>query len=449
MFDSRTGTWLKLGSAFFLSALLALAVACATNSLSVPSTVPQATLPPSTNATVQPASAHPPRQHQGDHIAGLGDPIDAPHFIDSFPNHSQTLTQSPARVGVNFDISLAPTSTIVVEYNGKNLDVGKIEFDSRKIYMSAALPPGGSDGLYLVKYRACFANEDCSEGQIGYQVDAARVKNFVDLTGKKDVTIHLRDVTYQPNQIIITPGTTVTWVNDDPFEHFVNSDPHPSHNAFPKLNSLDIPPTKTFSYTFDEPGEYAFHCSAHVPQNMFGTILVREKVQSQVVPPTTILAPTAAALVQPTSTQTLIPPTRRPTTAASTKIRVVNPSATFPPPPTATPLPEKQKVPEANLPAQRFAAHFVSSSPEHADLLTTSPVKIQIGFNFKLAFNSNINVRKDEEKLTLGTMEFAENRLQMAVNLPNAGAGTYHVLYRACWPDKSCHDGEFAFVVAP
>lgn len=87
--------------------------------------------------------------------------------------------------------------------------------------------------------------------------------------------------------------------------------------------------------------------------------------------------------------------------------------------------------------------------PEHADLVTTPPAKIQIHFDFALARNSNINVLKDGEKLTLGDLEFAENRLEMAVNLPHAGAGIYHVLYRACWPDKSCHDGEFAFAVAP
>lgn len=104
--------WLRLSGAFFSSALLVLAIACAANALTPTPSVPTAMLAPTPNAKVQPISTHPPRQHHGDHIAGLGEPIDASHFIDSFPNHAQTLTQSPARVGVNFDISL--TSTVCI-----------------------------------------------------------------------------------------------------------------------------------------------------------------------------------------------------------------------------------------------------------------------------------------------------------------------------------------------
>ena len=425
---------------FFISAILALIVACATNGTTL--IVP--TVAPTMIAQAEPSPTHRPRQHSMNHIEGLGEPIDAPHFVDSFPNHSQTLTQTPRRIGINFDIPLTAASSITVEHSGKNIALAPIEFDSRKIYISAKLIDVNGDGLYLVKYRACFANEGCSDGQIGFQVDAAQAKNFVDLTQEKNVTIHLRDVKYQPNQIIVSQGTTVTWMNDDPFEHFVNSDPHPSHNAFPDFNSLDIPPQKTFSYTFNEIGEYNFHCSAHVPQNMFGTILVRANAQAQAVPasPTALaqatVAPTTLAQNELTATPvppTLIPPTRIPTSIPPTAI----------PPTSISALPEK--VEASTLPPEKFAAHFVSSSPAHADLLTHAPDKIQLNFNFTLARNSNINILKDGEKLALGALEFSENRLQMEVNLPDAGAGTYHVLYRACWPDKSCHDGEFAFVV--
>lgn len=263
---------------FCASAFVALFVACATNAPPLTPNVSLSSLEQTRPASSEPSPTHRPRQHSGEHIEGLGEPIDAPHFVDSFPNHSQTLTQSPARVGINFDISLARASQISIERDGKKIEPGALEFDARKIFMSAALPPNQGDGLYFVKYRACFADDTCSDGRIGFRVESARVKNFLDLTHEKNVTIQLRRVKYQPNEIIVARGTTVTWVNDDPVEHFVNSDPHPSHNAHPKFNSLDIPPTGTFSYTFDKIGEYTFHCSAHVPQNMFGTIIVRENV---------------------------------------------------------------------------------------------------------------------------------------------------------------------------
>jgi hypothetical protein len=36
----------------------------------------------------------------------------------------------------------------------------------------------------------------------------------------------------------------------------------------------------------------------------------------------------------------------------------------------------------------------------------------------------------------------------MSTDLPaDAGAGLYLVKYTACWPDGSCHDGQFAFAV--
>jgi plastocyanin len=451
----------QLGGILIPSLLLSLFIACATpqyGSVAAPSqSTPTALLSTNTSVAVmpsEPSPTHLPRQHSGAHIEGLGDPVDAPHFVDSFPNHAQTLTQSPARVGINFDTPLTRDSSITVEREGTSVELGELVFDPRNIYMSAPLPRELGDGLYLVKYRACFADSNCSDGQIGFRVDAASVKNFVDLTNQKQVTIQLQDVKYQPNQIIVSPGTTVTWMNDDPFEHFVNSDPHPSHNAFPDLNSLDIPPSKTFSYTFEQVGEYAFHCSAHVPQNMFGTILVRENESVAATPST---APTTSAQLEPTVTPTAtafptapVPSTVAPTQVPATRVSPTRAPTIVPtsvPPTTAPTVPSKAKVPEASLPPQRFAAHFVSSSPEHADLVAAVPQKIQIDFNFVLARNSNINVLKDSEKLALGDLEFSENRLHMSVNLPDAGAGTYHVLYRACWPDKSCHDGEFAFVV--
>lgn len=415
------------------SAALALGVACAVDATAVPPTP----VPTVAMATPESMPTHIPRQHSADHVPGLAEPVDAEHFVDSYPNHAQTLTQSPARVLVNFDFSLDERSRITVERDGATLDTGAVEFDTRKIYMSAALPPNTGDGLYRVQYRACVAGADCSDGSFGFQVRAADAQRFVDLTAQREVTVHLKNVQYMPANFIIRPGTKVIWVNDDPVPHFVNSDPHPSHNAFPKLNSLDIPLHGTYEFTFDTPGEYTFHCSAHVPQNMFGRILVRADAM------TDNATPTQAVALEPTPTQSAATATRAPTNAP-TRAPTAIPTRSKTPEPTATLLPQ---APALELPPQRFAAHFVASSPEHGAVLERAPEKIQLDFNFTLARNSNLNVVKDDEKLTIGDLEFSENRLQMSANLPDAGAGVYRVLYRACWPDKSCHDGEFAFVV--
>lgn len=257
-----------------VSAMFAILAACATNTANVSPNAPRVTDAPTASVSTE-MPTHIPRQHSDAQIPGLGAPVDAAHFVDSYPNHAQTLAGSPAQVVVNFDFSLDERSRIAVARDGEPLKVGAVEFDARKIYMSAALPPNAGDGLYVVTYRACVANADCSDGQFGFQVDAASAKNFVDLTQQNEVTVRLKQVKYMPGEFIIRPGTRVVWVNDDPVPHFVNSDPHPSHNAFPKLNSLDIPLGGTYEFTFTEPGEYSFHCSAHVPQKMFGRIIVR------------------------------------------------------------------------------------------------------------------------------------------------------------------------------
>lgn len=421
----------------------AMLAACNPSSSDAKASVAPSAAAVSTNipsAVPLPSPTHLPRQHEGDHIAGLADPIYAAHVVDSYPNHAQVLAASPARVVINFDVKLTSESTVTVEKDGKLVENGAPQFDDRRISMTSTLPPQQGDGLYVVKYRGCLSNGSCSDGEFGFKVDSSIAQSFVDLTGRSAVTIRIKDVMYNPAQLVLRRGTQVTWVNDDPFEHFVNSDPHPSHNAFPNLNSLDIQPSTTFEFTFDQPGEYAFHCSAHVPERMFGRIIVLDA--DATAQPTTIAQDGATAAptertAEPTAQLTPVPP-------PSTPVPTSAPTET----PTPIPTPGKQKAPEGELPPQVFAAHFVSSNPEHADLLPAPPEKVKINFNFTLARISSINITKDGQKLTLGDPELSDNRLAMEVSLPeNLGEGVYVVAYKACWPDRSCHDGQFAFKV--
>ena len=194
MYKRANHVWMRFGVLVAASAVLGLVIACSVNAPVVAPGAAQPTSAPTGMAQMELMPTHQPRRHSGEHVPGLGDPIDAPHFVDSFPNHSQTLTQSPSRVGVNFDVALGGTSRITVEQAGKEIPTGEMQFDSRKIYLSTTLPANIGDGLYLVKYRACFADSGCSDGQFGFQVDAARVKNFLDLTTQKEVTIHLKEI---------------------------------------------------------------------------------------------------------------------------------------------------------------------------------------------------------------------------------------------------------------
>ncbi len=71
-------------------------------------------------------------------------------------------------------------------------------------------------------------------------------------------TVAIRNMAFDPSSLSVTKGTTVTWTNDDPVYHTVTSDA----NGVP-LNSPNLNPGESWSYTFAEDGTYAYHCTPH------------------------------------------------------------------------------------------------------------------------------------------------------------------------------------------
>jgi len=94
----------------------------------------------------------------------------------------------------------------------------------------------------------------------------------------KEVTVQIIGNSYYPKQIEITPGTTVTWVNEDVFSylagefsgiHNVVSTEGPTN-----LNSPMLAHAESWSYTFEEEGDYTYICTPH--PYMEGTVSVRK-----------------------------------------------------------------------------------------------------------------------------------------------------------------------------
>jgi len=85
--------------------------------------------------------------------------------------------------------------------------------------------------------------------------------------GGEGAAIEMKAVAFLPNRIEIAPGTTITWTNNDPLVHTVTADDG-------SFDSGQIEPTKTFSRTFTQPGEYAVHCTPH--PFMKAVIVVRQ-----------------------------------------------------------------------------------------------------------------------------------------------------------------------------
>ena len=82
-------------------------------------------------------------------------------------------------------------------------------------------------------------------------------------TGAQSVAI--RDQSFNPPTLEIPAGTSVNWTNLDATPHTVTSDDG-------TFDSGSLATHESFSYRFDTPGTYIYHCSDH--PEMTGTITV-------------------------------------------------------------------------------------------------------------------------------------------------------------------------------
>jgi len=80
-----------------------------------------------------------------------------------------------------------------------------------------------------------------------------------------DTEVKIDNFTYNPQQITVKAGTTVTWTNHDDIPHTVTS-----KTGIFKSNALDT--DDAFSFTFATPGSYPYFCALH--PHMTGSIVV-------------------------------------------------------------------------------------------------------------------------------------------------------------------------------
>ncbi|MCC5942792.1 MAG: multicopper oxidase domain-containing protein [Balneolaceae bacterium] len=85
--------------------------------------------------------------------------------------------------------------------------------------------------------------------------------------GTKEVTVHIIGNSYYPKTIEITPGTTVTWINEDVFSYLAG-EYSGIHNVVStegptNLNSPMLAHAESWSYTFEEEGDYTYICTPH------------------------------------------------------------------------------------------------------------------------------------------------------------------------------------------
>ena len=84
--------------------------------------------------------------------------------------------------------------------------------------------------------------------------------------GGEEQRIEIADLAFDPETVTVAAGTTVTWVSADP------NLPHTSNSEDEVWFSGTLNEGDEFSFTFEEPGTFAYFCEVH--PSMTGSIVV-------------------------------------------------------------------------------------------------------------------------------------------------------------------------------
>lgn len=204
-------------------------------------------------------------------------PKKSAHYESNTPEQGTVIPAPPLNVVINFNFDLAPPSEISITSNGKDYGVDETVIDDGNLSMRREMDSSAPNGLYDVNYNACWPDGSCHDGHFQFAIDYSLISTYTDLRAQQDVTVTMSNISFQPANIVISPGTKVTWVNNDSVEHFVNTDSHPAHTYYPEMNSRGLSQGDAFSVILTKPGYYPYHCSAH-PNQMRGSIVVKSVV---------------------------------------------------------------------------------------------------------------------------------------------------------------------------
>ena len=128
----------------------------------------------------------------------------------------------------------------------------------------------------LAVFGGCSSNDD--NGRSGYGDNGSR-GGMREATTVEMTSAHA----YNPREITIRSGETVTWKNNSKDIHTVTADPARATRkesvSLPQgakpFHSGEIQPGKTWRMAFTVPGTYKYVCSFHEDHGMMGTIIVK------------------------------------------------------------------------------------------------------------------------------------------------------------------------------
>ncbi len=226
-----------------------------------------------TSSINTPTATSQPQSSTSPNAVTFANPKKSAHYETNTPTHGAVLAGVPANVVIDFNFDLAKPSEIKILKEGQDFGVGETTIDANKLALRRKMNMDSPNGLYTVEYNACWPDGSCHDGHFQFAIDKSQAERFDNQTSKNEVIIKLSQLKFNPQNIKVTKGAKVTWINDDDVEHYINTDSHPAHTYYPAQNSKALKKGDSFSLTFAEPGIYPYHCSAHA-DSMIGSLLV-------------------------------------------------------------------------------------------------------------------------------------------------------------------------------
>jgi len=113
----------------------------------------------------------------------------------------------------------------------------------------------------------CGGDDDGGDGGGGGNADTAEQPAGDGGGGGGDAEVTMQDIKFQPANVDVKVGDTVTWTNEDSAGHDVTGDNFKSGGPGGLANG------DTFEHTFDKAGTFDYVCTVH--PGMEGTVTVK------------------------------------------------------------------------------------------------------------------------------------------------------------------------------
>ena len=91
--------------------------------------------------------------------------------------------------------------------------------------------------------------------------------------GGRGAEVSMENVQFDPQDVTVKPGETITFTNNESIPHDVHKTSGPGDD-FSSGGSGEMQQGDTFELTLDQPGTYEYVCNVHAP-GMTGTITVK------------------------------------------------------------------------------------------------------------------------------------------------------------------------------